>query len=290
MFGPGALVSAAFARAKAARRAAFVPFFVAGDPDETTSAQLIAAAAQSGADLIELGIPFSDPIADGPIIAAGARRALRAGMTFRRALALGRSVRKRLGALPLLAFAYYNVVLQQGIENAAATLAANGFSGMLVPDVPFEEAGELIDACDRFGLAFPLLVAPTTPPARAARIAGTATGFVYVVSRMGVTGTHAPGGDVFERVEALRAASELPVAVGFGIAGTQDAARIAAAADGVIVGSALVERAATHPPPEAVCRVRALCAQLSAACKRGASDAAAERLQEICLSEREERS
>jgi tryptophan synthase alpha chain len=270
-FGPQALIAAAFARCKVQRRAAFIPFLVAGDPDGDASARLVLAAAQNGADIVELGIPFSDPLADGPVIAAAGQRALRAGMTFGGVMALARGVRKDLGKIPLIAFSYYNVVLAQGIERVAASLAASGLSGIVVPDIPFEAANTMLVTFARFGLAVPMLVTPTTPASRAARIADAATGFVYVVSRLGVTGAHESAGETSERIAAIRAATDKPIAVGFGVSSASDVASAAINADGVIVGSALVElAAAAGSPDESVGRMRRMCAEFAAAC--GAPD------------------
>jgi tryptophan synthase alpha chain len=266
-FGPQALIAAAFARCKLERRAAFIPFLVAGDPEADTSGRLVLAAAQNGADIIELGIPFSDPLADGPVIASAGQRALRAGMTFGAVLALARGARKELGRIPLVAFSYYNVVLMHGIESVAASLAASGFSGVVVPDIPFEAAQTLLATFARFGLAVPLLVAPTTPAPRAQRIAAAATGFVYVVSRMGVTGTHNSAGETKGRIAALRATSDKPIAVGFGVSSVSDVRAAATHADGVIVGSGLIEHAAAaETPQKAIDSVGRLCAEFAAAC------------------------
>jgi tryptophan synthase alpha chain len=268
-FGPKALVAAAFSRCRSQHRAALIAFLVAGDPNQSTSAEFILAAAQGGADLIELGIPFSDPLADGPTISSAAQRSLRAGTTFDRTLALARTVRRDLHQVPLIAFTYYNVILTRGIDAAGAALGANGFAGAIIPDLPLEEAGQLIHTFASFGLAVPLLVAPSTPPQRAATIATAASGFIYVVSRMGVTGTQTPAGETQHQIRLLRSTTDTPIAVGFGVSTPQDVCALAEVADGVIVGSALIDRATqASSTEEAVDKVRSTCAEFSAACAR----------------------
>ena len=268
-FGPEAQVSAAFARSAAQRRAAFLPFLVAGDPNALVSSELVAATVRGGADLIELGIPFSDPLADGPVVAQASSRALAGGMSLDGAMRLARGLGKRLGAVPLLAFTYYNVLFARGLERAAQALAASGFAGAVVPDVPFEESEPLRTAFARFGLVVPMFVSPTTPHARAAQIADAASGFIYLVSRVGVTGTHAGSDAVEERIERLRRCTDKPIVAGFGVAGAAQATRLARVADGVVVGSALVARAAAaRTPAQAVDAVEDLCRELAAACSR----------------------
>lgn len=267
-FGAGALIRAAFARARHERRAALLPFLVAGDPDPLQSRERMLAASAGGADVIEVGFGYSDPVADGPIIAAASQRALAAGMTFERTLALVREVKSHLARTPLVAFVYYNLLFAYGVEQAAHACAAAGFSGILSPDVPLEEADDLIAACARLGLAVPLLVAPTTTPHRAAAIARAATGFVYLVSRMGVTGHHrAADEDACERVRGLRQHTETPIVIGFGVAPGPRLARLAACADGIVVGSLLIERAAQAPnPPAAIEAIRTTCTTLASYC------------------------
>ena len=268
-FGAEAQVSAAFARSAAQRRAAFLPFLVAGDPNALVSAELVAATVRGGADLIELGIPFSDPVADGPVVAQASSRALAGGMSLDGVMRLVRGLRQRLGGVPLLAFTYYNVLFACGLERAAQALAASGFAGAVVPDVPLEESAPLRRAFARFGLVVPMFVSPSTPAARAAAIAEAATGFIYLVSRVGVTGTHAGSDAIDERIERLRRCTDKPIVVGFGVAGASQAAQLARVADGVVVGSALVARAAAAPTPaQAVDAVAELCRELATACSR----------------------
>ena len=262
--------AALFADCKAQDRAAFIPFLVAGDPDADTSVELIVAAEQGGADLIEIGIPYSDPLADGPTIQRAAARALARGMTFDGALEIGRRARARLRSAQLVGFSYYNPVLTRGLERTAEDLLHAGFCGLIVPDLPPMEAQPLLDAFTGRGLAVTLLVAPTTSAARAQAIAARCTGFVYVVSRMGVTGAdHEVGEQARDRIEGLRALTGKPLAVGFGIASPAQVAAIAAIADGVIVGSALVDRiAGAQNAWQAVEDLREFCLRLAQACRR----------------------
>ncbi len=268
-FGPEALVSAAFSRCSRQGRAAFLPFLVAGDPNPLVSKELLAAVARGGADLLELGIPFSDPLADGPAIASASARALAGGMSLAGALRLVRDLGKRLGEIPVLGFTYYNVLLTHGLESTAQSFAACGLCGVIVPDVPLEESGPLRSAFARYGLVVPMLVSPTTPPDRAVRIAQAASGFVYVVSRAGVTGTHAGIGEIRAQIELLRRATATPIVVGFGVSHVRAVRQLAAQADGVIVGSALVEcAAAARDSVEAIEAVASRCRELARGCLR----------------------
>lgn len=252
-----ARIAAAFARARAAGRGALVPYLCAGDPDRATSEAMIAAMGGAGADIIELGIPYGDPLADGPTIAAAANRALDGGTSIDDALAIAASA-KRAGAPPILMFTYFNPVLQYGLDRFAAALAEGGICGAIVPDMPLEESAEIRAAFAAHGLAFPQLVAPTTPPERAGRLHAASVGFTYLVSRLGVTGAKKePDFDwIAARVEALRGASDTPLAVGFGIASAAHVARACAVADGAIVGSALIDAYGTSRGDEAVERAR----------------------------------
>jgi tryptophan synthase alpha chain len=232
----------AFARARAERRVALIAYVVAGDPDLATTERVVAALSEAGVDCIELGIPYGDPIADGPTIARAAQRALAAGTSMRDAFALVTRA-TRSGCAPIVYFTYANPVDRFGVERFADAAAASGAAGALVPDVPLEETTALSAALNERGLALPLLVAPTTPADRAQQICAASSGFVYAVSRVGVTGAkRRPNmAATAERVAALRAATALPIAVGFGIATADDVRAVAAFADGAIVGSALLD-------------------------------------------------
>jgi tryptophan synthase alpha chain len=234
-------IAAAFAAARADRRPALMPYLMAGFPDLETSRAVAAAYSDSGADLVELGVPFSDPLADGPVIHAAATAALGAGATLERSLEVCASIADRLAVVPMC---YANVVLARGPAEFAAALAAAGAAGAIVPDLPLEEAGEAREALAGAGLALVPLLAPTTPAERRARICAVAKGFVYVVSSMGTTGERQRlPEDLAELVAATKAEAEAPVAVGFGIGTPAQAAEVGGVADGVIIGSRLVRAA-----------------------------------------------
>jgi tryptophan synthase alpha chain len=268
--GATSSVAAVFARCAKEQRAAFIPFIVAGDPDTGASVDIMAAVRDGGADLIEIGIPYSDPLADGPTIQRAAQRALSRGMTFDGALKVARQAKDRLPGTPLIGFTYYNPVFTRGIERTAKDFAAAGFDGIIVPDLPPSEATELLDAFRAQRLAVTLLVAPTTPDTRAREIAALCTDFVYVVSRMGVTGADRQIGEIVRsQVARLRGLTAKPLAVGFGVASGAHAALIASFADGVIVGSALIDRIAAAPSAaHAVEDVRQFCSEISSNCHR----------------------
>lgn len=243
--GPGEQrILSAFQTARNEDRAALMPYMMAGFPDRESSLAVAAAYADSGADLIELGVPFSDPLADGPTIHAAATAALESGATLATALEVCRSVSDRV---PVVLMVYVNMVLSHGGATEFARLAlAAGASGAIVPDLPLGEAEEVRDAFTAEGLALVPLVAPTTPPERLAQICAAAKGFIYVVSTVGTTGerTEVPAA-LAELVAATRAASlGPPVAVGFGIGTAAQAAEVGRIADGVIIGSRLVRAAA----------------------------------------------
>jgi tryptophan synthase alpha chain len=220
-----------------------MPYMMAGFPDRDSSLAVAAAYVDSGADLIELGVPFSDPLADGPTIHAAATAALDAGATFETALEVCDSVSARV---PVVLMVYANMVMAHGgaVEFARRASAA-GAVGAIVPDLPLEEAGEIREALAAEGLALVPLLAPTTPPQRRGRICAAAQGFVYVVSTVGTTGERQqlPAG-LAELVSAAKAEAEVPVAVGFGIGTPGQAAEVGRIADGVIIGSRLVRAAA----------------------------------------------
>jgi tryptophan synthase alpha chain len=243
------------------RRAALMPYLMGGFPDLATSQAIGEAYADGGADLVELGVPFSDPLADGPVIHAAGTAALAAGASLAAVLDVAAALSPRL---PVVVMCYANLVLARGVEPFAGALAAAGVSGLIVPDLPLEEAPAMLAACDGAGIALVPLVAPTTPPERLARIGARARGFLYTVSVTGTTGERA-GGDRFEAaVQRARAATSVPVALGFGISTPEQAAAAAAAgADGVIVGSRLVREAQEAADPPAA--VRALVEQFAGA-------------------------
>jgi tryptophan synthase alpha chain len=235
-----ARIKDAFARAAGRKRAAFVAYLCAGDPDFDTSLAACRAVIAAGADILELGVPFSDPLADGITNQLAAQRALRSGMTSLRVLDLVRRIRES-SDVPIVFYTYYNLVFSNGVDAYIGAARAAGVDGILILDLPPEEAQEAEAACRRHGVDTVCIVAPTTPDSRLPRIAAAATGFIYYVSREGVTGVRDQlAGGIPEAVARIRAHTRLPVAVGFGISTRAQVAQVAALADGVVVGSALV--------------------------------------------------
>jgi tryptophan synthase alpha chain len=231
-----------FATLAAERRAALVTYIMAGDPDPRTSSALLAALPAAGADIVELGMPFSDPIADGPAIQAAGRRALEAGQTLRGTLRMAKEFRAGDSDTPLILMGYLNPIYVYGVEAFLSDAKAAGVDGLIVVDCPPEEDDEICLPARRAGLAFVRLAAPTTSEARLSAILENATGFVYFVSITGVTGAAAAdAGQVAEGVARLRRKTDLPVVVGFGVKNAGSARAMAEKADGVAVGSAIVE-------------------------------------------------
>jgi tryptophan synthase alpha chain len=230
-----------------------MPYLMGGFPDVDGSLAIGEAYADGGADLVELGVPYSDPLADGPVIQAAGSAALRAGATLDGVLGVGERLAPRL---PVVLMCYANLVFARGVEAFAGELAARGLSGLIVPDLPLEEAPVVLGACDAAGLALVPLVAPTTPDDRLAAIGARARGFLYTVSVTGTTGERTGiSTGLAGVVGRARAHTEVPVAVGFGIATPEDAAAAAAAgAQGVIIGSRLVRAAAESADPAAAVR------------------------------------
>ena len=219
---------------------AFIPFITCGDPDLETTAKLVRAAAENGADLIELGIPFSDPTAEGPVIQEANERALKAGTTTDKVFDLVRELRRDL-TLPMVFMTYANVVYSYGTERFLDACAEIGIQGLILPDVPFEEKAEFAPACRARGLELVSLIAPTSED-RIGRIAREAEGFVYCVSSLGVTGVRSEiTTDIAAMVRLVKAEKDIPCAVGFGISTPEQAAKMAAQSDGVIVGSAIMK-------------------------------------------------
>jgi tryptophan synthase alpha chain len=242
-------IATAFASAGAdGRRAALMPYLMGGFPDLDTSRRIGLAYADAGADLIELGVPFSDPLADGPVIPAAGTAALRAGATVHAVLEVGRAIAERV---PVVVMCYANLIFTRGLQRFLDTLVEVGASGLIVPDLPLEESGSTLDACDARGLALVPLVAPTTPDDRLERIGARARGFLYNVSLTGTTGERAGlDGGLAGVIERAAASTEVPVAVGFGIGTPEQAAQAAdAGAAGVIVGSRLVRAADESDDP-----------------------------------------
>lgn len=224
---------------------AFIAYLTCGDPDLETTEKLILAMDEAGADIIELGFPFSDPTAEGPVIMAASERALKAGATTDTIFAMVSRIRPRVRA-PLAVMTYANVVFSYGTERFLAAAQAAGIRALILPDVPFEEKAEFVPACGAHGIAFVSLVAPTSKE-RIRTIASEAEGYVYLVSSLGVTGARAEiTADIGDIVSRIREAANVPVAVGFGISTPEQGKAMAKQADGVIVGSAIVKLIAEH--------------------------------------------
>ncbi len=229
-----------FAQCRAARRAAFVAYVCAGDPDFETSVEVCRALLANGVDILELGVPFSDPLADGLTNQLAAQRSLEGGMTAARVFELVRRIREFSDA-PVVFYTYYNLVFANGVDAYFGAAREAGVDGILTLDLPPEEAGEVLAAGKRHGVDTVFIVAPTTPDERIARIASATTGFLYYVSREGVTGVRDQvAGNIPEAMKRIRARTDLPTVVGFGIGTRAQVAEVAAHADGVVVGSALV--------------------------------------------------
>ena len=235
-------LSTRFAACAAQGRAALVTFVTAGDPDLATSAQILAALPAAGADVIEIGMPFTDPMADGPAIQRGNLRALGGGATLKDLIAMVREFRETDDATPVVLMGYFNPILSFGPERFAAEAKAAGIDGCIVVDLPPEEAAELAPALQAHGLHLVRLATPTTDAARLPAVLDGASGFLYYVSVAGVTGAgSAQAGDVAAAVARLKAATSLPIAVGFGVRTPEQAAEVARCADAVVVGSAIVD-------------------------------------------------
>jgi tryptophan synthase alpha chain len=262
------MLEALFHRAKGTFRAAFIPYVMAGDPDTETTEAVLLALSDAGADAIELGIPYGDPLADGPTIAAAGQRALAGGMDVRGVLQIVSRHRENGGA-PIVLFSYFNPIYQYGIERFSHDASDAGASAVIVPDVALEESEELSVTLAEHGLDMPLLVAPSTKPGRAAKIAAASTGFIYVVARLGVTGAGSEPASAALRsqIGLLRGITDKPLAVGFGLSAPEHAAEVAHFADGVIVGSALIDTYAGLRGAEAAARVRVYAESLIAAAR-----------------------
>jgi len=242
---PSGRIARRFAALKAAGRSGLVTFVTAGDPDHDTSLALVRGLPASGADLIELGMPFTDPMADGPAIQASSQRALKAGQTLARTLDLVRAFRQGDGDTPIVLMGYYNPIYAYGVDAFLKDALAAGVDGLIVVDLPPEEDEELCLPALAAGISFVRLATPTTDDARLPAVLANTSGFVYYVSILGITGTRsAAASDVSSAVARLKRHTDLPVAVGFGIKTPAQAAAVARAADAAVVGSAIVQRIA----------------------------------------------
>jgi tryptophan synthase alpha chain len=245
-------ITQTFERTKARGRAALMPYYTLGFPDRATSMRVVEAIANARADLIELGVPFSDPLADGPTIQASTQKALENGMNLGGCLALTRQLRERGVRQPLMLMGYYNPILAYGVEAFVTEAAEAGADGFIVPDLPPEEAEQMEASCQVHGRALIYLLAPTSSPERCAMVAQRSTGFIYLVSVTGVTGARAAlPSDLEKFVGRVRSTSDKPLAVGFGISTPEQAAAVGNLADGVIVGSALIKTVSEADDPVA---------------------------------------
>ena len=258
-------IATTFARLRAGNRAGFVPFIMAGDPDLDVTLDLLRAAAAAGADLIELGVPFSDPMADGPVNQRSAERALAGGTAMPAILEVVARFRAT-SEVPIILFGYANPFVQYGPERLARDARASGVDGLLCIDMPPEEADEVQPALDAAGIAMVFLLAPTSDAARRARVLARARGFVYYVSITGVTGAAAPDvAEVGTMVRMVRHETALPVGVGFGIRTPEHAAATARIADAVVVGSAVMQLVETHGGDDVVAAVGAFLGRMAEA-------------------------
>lgn len=259
-------VSDCFKSLQASSQCALIPFITAGDPDLQTTAAALRVLDQSGADIIELGVPYSDPLADGPTIQAAATRALQKGVRWGQVLEMIKEVAPQLKA-PLVLFTYYNPILNRGIEAFLKEIAAAGVKGLVVPDLPLEEAESLLKPASEIGIEVILLVAPTSPQERIKAIALQSQGFIYLVSVTGVTGMRT---QIESRVQdillQMRTITDKPIGVGFGISEPEQAKQVKDwGADAVIVGSAVVKRLAEGTPAEGLAAIGEFCQSLKAA-------------------------
>jgi tryptophan synthase alpha chain len=256
-------VSDQFKQLRERHECALIPFLTAGDPNLETTAEALVALDQNGADLIELGVPYSDPLADGPVIQAAATRALQQGVKLESVLEVVKSTAPKISA-PIILFTYYNPILNRGIEPFLKTVYAAGVRGLVVPDLPLEEMQALLQPAQEQGIEVTLLVAPTTPRERLVAIATQSQGFIYLVSVTGVTGVRTT---MQARVETLlqdlKAVTDKPIGVGFGVSGPAQAQQLKQwGADGVIVGSAFVKRLADPAETQGIASISNFCHDL----------------------------
>ncbi|MDX2096480.1 MAG: tryptophan synthase subunit alpha [Leptolyngbyaceae cyanobacterium bins.59] len=259
-------VSGQFEALRDRGQCALVPFITAGDPDLETTAKALHILDQNGADLIELGVPYSDPLADGPVIQAAATRALQKGVRLEQVLEMLREVAPKLQA-PIILFTYYNPILNRGIASFLRQIAEVGVKGLVVPDLPLEEADVLLKPAAEIGIEVILLVAPTSSKDRIEAIARQSQGFIYLVSVTGVTGIRSQVGErVQDLVLDLRQVTDKPIGVGFGISQTEQARQVMEwGADAVIVGSAFVKRLADGTPAQGLQAIGQFCHSLKIA-------------------------
>jgi len=259
-------VSECFKNLREAGKCALIPFITAGDPDLATTAKALRILDRSGADIIELGVPYSDPLADGPTIQAAATRALQKGVKLEDVLTIVKDVSPDLKS-PIVLFTYYNPIFYRGVESFLKQIVAAGVKGLVVPDLPLEEAQTLIKPAAEVGIEVILLVAPTSPKDRIEAIATQSRGFIYLVSVTGVTGMRSQvATGVEDLLKNLRDLSDRPIGVGFGISSPEQALKVKQwGADGVIVGSAFVKRLAEKSPEAGLAAIAEFCQSLKEA-------------------------
>lgn len=240
-------ITETFDRLRSQNRKAFIPYIMAGDPDLKKTLEHVALLEECGADIIELGVPFSDPLADGPTIQRAAERAIKAGVTLAKVLQLVVKLRQH-SQVPIILMTYCNPVFKYGDERFVADAVAAGVDGVIIPDLPPEEALDFMFLARNMGLDTIFLVAPTSTPERIKKIVAASSGFVYYVSMTGITGSRLALDETFKsHISAVKRAANTPVCVGFGVSTPEDARMIAGIADGVIVGSAIVKKLYEHP-------------------------------------------
>ncbi|MFO5527436.1 MAG: tryptophan synthase subunit alpha [Cuspidothrix sp.] len=261
-------ISRCFETLRRNRECALIPFITAGDPDLETTAKALQVLDHAGADMIELGVPYSDPLADGPVIQAAATRALQRGTTLEQVLEMLKEISPSLRS-PIILFTYYNPILHRGVDKFLEKIKEAGVSGLVVPDLPLEEAAGLLKPASEVGIDLTLLVAPTSSPERIEAIARASQGFIYLVSVTGVTGIrtemHTRVGDLLQQI---RNVTDKPIGVGFGISDPQQARQVQAwGADAAIVGSAVVKRLAEGTPEQGLEAITQFCQNLKTALK-----------------------
>ena len=269
-------IDATFGRLLAARRTALVPYVTIGDPSLAATPAILHALVEAGADVLELGVPFSDPMADGPVIQRASERALAQGVSLRDVLEVVRGFRARDAHTPIVLMGYANPIEAMGAESFAAAAQRAGVDGVLVVDYPPEEAEVFAALLRAHDIALIFMLSPTTPDARIAAVAKLARGYVYYVSLKGVTGAgHIDTGDVAQKLAAVRKHVALPIGVGFGIRDAQSACAVAAVADAVVIGSRIIQEIESGPPADAAARAGAWLAGIRRALDERAHEHAA---------------
>jgi tryptophan synthase alpha chain len=263
-------IASTFRRLGKTNEAALIPYVTVGYPSLDLTRHILPIIARQGADLIELGIPFSDPLADGATVQRASHAALEAGVTVADCMSVAAEAR-RSNEVPLLFMSYYNPIHRYGLDRFAQDAAASGVDGLIIPDLPPEEASAIKAACDAVGIDLIFLVAPTSTDERISRVVEMASGFIYCVSLVGVTGARSElGASVGELIERVRKYTDLPLVVGFGISKPEQVEQVASIADGAVVGSALVNLIESFPEDEAILEVSEYIRLLKAACMRKA--------------------